>query len=36
MNRTAVVEDNADNRLLLQAILEDGYAIKKYSTGGPA
>ena len=33
MNRIAVVEDNADNRLLLQAILEDGYSLTEYATG---
>ena len=29
----AVVEDNADNRLLLQAILEDRYTLTEYDTG---
>ena len=33
MTRIAVVEDNADNRLLLQAILEDCYALTEYETG---
>ena len=32
MNRIAVVEDNVDNRLLLQAILED-YSLTEYETG---
>lgn len=29
----AVVEDNADNRLLVQALLEDLYDITEYTTG---
>ena len=33
MTRIAVVEDNADNRLLLHAILEDAYALIEYDTG---
>ena len=33
MTRIAVVEDNATNRLLLQAILEDLYAVTEYETG---
>ena len=32
----AVVEDNADNRLLLQAILGDLYEIDEYEAGAPA
>lgn len=31
--RIAVVEDNPDNRLLVQAILEDTYDISEYATG---
>ena len=33
MNSIAVVEDNPDNRLLLQAILEDSYELTEYVTG---
>ena len=33
MNQIAVVEDNADNRLLLKAILEEEYALAEYDTG---
>jgi len=33
MKKLAVVEDNADNRLLIQAILEDLYEITEYETG---
>lgn len=29
----AVVEDNADNRLLVQALLEDLYDLREYATG---
>ena len=29
----AVVEDNADNRLLVQALLEDVYDLTEYATG---
>lgn len=29
----AVVEDNADNRLLVQALLEDHYDLTEYATG---
>ena len=36
MKRIAVVEDNPDNRLLVQAILEDRYEILEYETGGEA
>lgn len=32
----AVVEDNADNRLLVQALLEDVYDITEYTTGREA
>jgi CheY-like chemotaxis protein len=32
----AVVEDNADNRLLLQAILEGTYEVREYETGEAA
>ena len=33
MARLAVVEDNADNRLLLQAILGDEYQLDEYDNG---
>lgn len=33
MTRIALVEDNADNRLLARAILEDLYEITEYETG---
>lgn len=33
MKRIAVVEDNPDNRLLVQAILEDLYEIVEYENG---
>ena len=36
MKKIAVVEDNPDNRLLVQAILEDSYEISEYETGGEA
>ena len=36
MTRLAVVEDNADNRLLLQAILGDRYALDEYDNGTDA
>lgn len=36
MKRLAVVEDNADNRLLLQALLDDVYDIVEYETGSDA
>ncbi|RMH15306.1 MAG: response regulator [Acidobacteria bacterium] len=36
MKRIAVVEDNADNLLLLHAILEDVYRIQAYEAGGEA
>ena len=31
--KIAVVEDNLDNRILVQAILEDGYEISEYENG---
>ena len=34
--RVAVVEDNPDNRLLVQAILEDRYDLSEYETGAQA
>jgi len=34
--RIAVVEDNPDNRLLVNAILEDDYEISEYETGKDA
>lgn len=34
--RIAVVEDNPDNRLLVQAILDDAYEIDEYETGQEA
>jgi CheY-like chemotaxis protein len=34
--KIAVVEDNPDNRLLVQAILEDLYDISEYETGAEA
>ncbi len=34
--RIAVVEDNPDNRLLVQAILEDDYEIIEFATGRDA
>lgn len=36
MKRIAVVEDNPDNRLLVQAILEELYEIVEYASGGEA
>lgn len=36
MRRIALVEDNADNRLLVHAILEDAYAVEEYETGSEA
>ncbi len=32
-SKIAVVEDNLDNRLLVQAILDDGYEISEYENG---
>jgi CheY-like chemotaxis protein len=34
--RIAVVEDNPDNRLLVQAILDDRYEVVEYETGTDA
>lgn len=34
--RIAVVEDNPDNRLLVQAILDDQYEVSEYETGTEA
>lgn len=36
MKRIAVVEDNPDNRLLVEAILEDEYEILEFETGAEA
>lgn len=36
MKKIAVVEDNPDNRLLVQAILEDRYELSEYETGTEA
>jgi CheY-like chemotaxis protein len=36
MKKIAVVEDNPDNRLLVQAILDDRYEISEYETGADA
>ena len=36
MAKIAVVEDNPDNRLLVQAILEDQHEISEYETGAEA
>jgi CheY-like chemotaxis protein len=36
MTRVALVEDNADNRLLARAILEDTYDVVEYETGPDA
>lgn len=36
MTRIVLVEDNADNRLLARAILEDLYDIDEYETGADA
>ena len=33
MTKIAVVEDNPDNRFLVQAILEDTYDLSEYETG---
>lgn len=35
-HRVAVVEDNPDNRMLVQALLEDRYEISEYETGKEA
>ena len=34
--KIAVVEDNPDNRLLVEALLEDEYEISEYETGAAA
>lgn len=34
--RLALVEDNADNRLLVHALLDDRYAVTDYETGAGA
>ena len=36
MRRIAVVEDNADNRLLVEAILDGHYALAEYASGPAA
>ena len=36
MRKIAVVEDNPDNRLLVQAMLEDQYELTEYETGAEA
>jgi CheY-like chemotaxis protein len=36
MTRIALVEDNADNRMLVNAILEDHYQIEEYESGAEA
>ena len=36
MKRLAVVEDNPDNRLLVQAILEDAFDLAEYENGQDA
>ena len=36
MKKIAVVEDNPDNRLLVQAILDDKYELSEYETGAEA
>ncbi len=36
MKRIALVEDNADNRLLVQAILEGAYEVTEYESGPEA
>jgi CheY-like chemotaxis protein len=36
MKRIALVEDNADNRLLVGAILEGHYSLASYESGGAA
>ena len=36
MARIAVVEDNPDNRLLLQALLEDSHELTEYDNGADA
>ena len=36
MKKIAVLEDNPDNRLLVQAILEDRFELSEYETGAEA
>jgi CheY-like chemotaxis protein len=36
MRRIAVVDDNADNRLIIRTILEDQYEIEEFSSGTEA
>ena len=36
MKKIAVVEDNPDNRLLVQAILDDRFELSEYETGAEA
>ncbi len=36
MKRIALIEDNADNRLLVQAILEGAYEVDEYESGPDA
>ncbi len=36
MRRVALVEDNPDNRLLVQAILEDAYEVLEFASGQDA
>ena len=36
MKKIALVEDNPDNRLLIQVILEDRYQVIEYETGSEA
>lgn len=36
MSKIAVVEDNPDNRMLVQALLEDRYELSEYETGKEA
>ncbi|MDT8368048.1 MAG: response regulator [Longimicrobiales bacterium] len=36
MHRIAVVEDNPDNRMLVEALLSDTYEISEYETGRDA
>jgi CheY-like chemotaxis protein len=36
VKRIAVIEDNADNRLLVEAILEGQYALAEYESGPEA